>query len=341
MTRDEAMRAIEAAGAEQSEDANDPGWMLVTGEEWGLELRLEESGEQRIRQIAIDSEECHWAGRKIVGVPVHEAVAAIGHDAQGTGWRPEDPVTGAFDDLGPIPTGSWTDEDLLESGTLWVPLRSIGLGMIGGLVGDVVWREPRDIPRHLAGPLTESQRQLSRRPDLRKHLHKRGTEPGGGAASLPKAARAAERLLKLLLVVAFAYLGREAWRESQRWHTAVPVTGQLVQIDKATAKPWVDRYQMKYRDPAGRMQRAVIEAGEFYVAPREVGEEVALSYADGEPPQVRGPAYARDAVFLEYLPKFLGVFVIYLVPSFIVRRCPWTAPPKDDRPNLPQPPGQA
>ena len=138
----------------------------------------------------------------------------------------------------------------------------------------------------------------------------------------------AQRTLTVLLVLAFVYLGREAWLESQRWHTAVPVTGNLVRIDKATEKPWIDKYVVKYRDPAGGTQEAVIEGRELYVAPREPGEPTGLSYVEGNPPQVRGPAHARDAAFLKYTPQFIGVVAIYMVASFIAGRFPMKPPAK-------------
>ena len=50
-------------------------------------------------------------------------------------------------------------------------------------------------------------------------------------------------------------------RPTVRLSAALPIA--LVSIEKATRKPWVDRYTVEYNDPSGRPQTAVLEHGEF------------------------------------------------------------------------------
>jgi hypothetical protein len=333
MSRAEAVRVIEAAGAEFSEDANDPGWMLVSADKWGLELRFAEDGEQRLRQVAIDSEECVWNGKPFIGAPVHQAIEAMGDEARQTGWRPEDGVNEAFDDLQPLGAGPFSDETLLEAGTLWVPRRALGLSLIEGSICDVVWRDARDVPKEFVGPLTEAQRQISRRPDVVEYLRSQTT------AVAPKPMNWAQRGLTLLFVAALAYLGREAWMETQRWHAAPVLSAKVISIEKATAKPWIDRFQVRYQDPSGRSREAVVPRSEFYVAPEEIGAETQIAFLDGDPPQVKGPAHSRDAGFLKYMPQAIAVVAVWGAGMLLAGRIRPREEPPADRSTLPVPPG--
>jgi hypothetical protein len=308
--------------------------MVVHGEGFGMELRFEEDGAQRLRQLAIDDAGCLWAGRPFIDRPVHEALDAMGESGRGAKWRPEDAAYEAFDDLEELGAGPFRDETLLEDGTLWIPQRALGLTMCEGSVCDVVWRRAEDVPRQFAGPFTEAQRAISQRGDLADYLRAQTTN-----VAKTKPWNPVQWVLMFLLIAVFAYLGREAWRETQRWQTAVTLPAQVVAIEKATSKPWMDHYRVRYTDPMGRTQVSRLERREFYVAPTEVGQEVQVAYASN-PPEARGPSYGRDAAFLHYLPQFVGVFIVYWLGMFaagFIR--PKEAAPVDDRPVLPMPPG--
>ena len=270
MTRADATRVLEEMGAKTSDDANDPGWMIATADEWGLELRFEESGEQRLRQIALDDWEAVWRGREIGGKPLHEVLATIGDAAVGASWRAEDAVNTAFDDLQPPGAGPCADETLLGEGTLWLPRHHLGLVLCEGAVNEIVWRRPEDMPTQFAGALTDAQKQFTAQPDFEEQLRKRWASQRLTTAT---PSNPLQTILTLLLVATLAYIGWLGFQEMQRWQHARTLTGQLVSIEKATRKPWIDRYTIKYKDPTGRSQTAVLEHGEFYIAPREAGEE--------------------------------------------------------------------
>lgn len=313
MTRAEATHVLEAAKAEISdEDANDAGWLLVHAEEWGMELRFEEGGEQRLRQIVLDDWECTWGGREFCNRPLHEALITLGDAARDAGWRAEDAVNQPFDDLEPS-FGSFADEDLLGEGTVWLRQRGLGLVMCDGTVNEVVWRRPEDVPTQLVGPVTEAQRETTKRSDLADHLSNVRVDRRLATSKAASASNPAQKLLTLLLIVALGYVGWLGFQETQRWQTAQMLTGKLDSIDKATRAPWIDRYNIQYTDPAGRPQTASVERGGFYVPPNEKGEETQIAYLAGDPPRVKGPAHARDSAFLEYVPWFIGVAAIYMV----------------------------
>ncbi|MEQ1862093.1 MAG: hypothetical protein ABMA13_19420 [Chthoniobacteraceae bacterium] len=335
MTRADALRAIEAAGAEISnEDETDPGWLLAVGEKWGVELRFAEGGDQPLRQIALDDEGCHWAGRPLPGLPLHEALAVLGDAARGAGWRPEDATDEAFADLEPPGPGPFSDARLLSEATVWIRSRGLGLVMCGGEVNEIIWRRAEDVPRDLIGPVTEAQRQITARPDREKFL--RDEYVGERVPNRPAPrSNPLQRILNLALVIALGLIGWQAWLEMQRWHKAIILTGKVVVIERATAKPWRDHYRVRFIDPSGRSQGVTLAQGEFYIPPGEIGAEVQVAYVPEDPPRVKGLAYSRDAAFTRYMPWAIGVGLLYMVGSLaaavIARRLA--------TPALPRPPG--
>jgi len=340
MARAEAVRVLEAAGAQIQDDETDPGWVLANGEEWGMEMRFAEDGAQPLRQLVLDDWECVWTGQAIANQPLHTALAVLGVAASGAGWRAEDAVQEPFEDLkapGPEPVA---DEDLLRDGSLWLPQRGLGLVMCDGAVNEIVWRRAEDVPRDFLGPVTEAQRQLSARPDLAAHLRNHWLAQRVSARRSIN--NPAQKLLTLLLVVALGFIGWRGWHETQRWQQARMLTGQLVSIEKATRKPWIDRCVIRYKDPTGRVQTATIGRNEFYVPPRETGEETQIAYLAGDPPQVKGSAHARDAAFLQVVPWAIGTVAGYMVlwslAGFVGRLLRKPAPPASSSGPTPPPP---
>jgi len=313
MTRAEAMRVLGTSAVEIDDDANDPGWLLVHADEWGIELRFEESGEERLRQIVLDDWECTWAGREFCNRPLHEALVTLGDAGREAGWRAEDAVNESFEDLQPPSPEGTADEDLLGEGTVWLRSRGIGLVMCDGAVNEVVWRRPEDVPAQLLGPVTDAQREITKRADLEDHLSKLRVSKSVEARKTSSASNPVQKLLTLLFIAALGWVGWQGLQETQRWQTAQTLTGKLARIDKATSKPWIDHYVIEYTDPAGHAQTASVERGGFYVPPNAIGEETKIAWLAGNPPRVKGPAHARDSAFLEYVPWFIGVCAVYMV----------------------------
>ncbi len=310
MSRAEATRILQAAGAEISTSDDAPGWMMADGEDWGLELRFSEDGEQPVRQLGLDNWNFVWRGQTIANQPLHEVLAILGDAAPDAAWRPEDAVASPFDDLEPLDPKPPTDEDLLDDGTLWLPKLGLGLVLCAGKVNEIVWRRPDDVPKHFAGPITDAQKKLSAEPDVEAKIRKHWS-----TSSLTSTTpfNPLQRIITLLHLVALVYIGWLGLQDTQRWHTAATLTGKLVNYEKATGKPWVDHYTIEYQDPSGHPQTARLESGEFYIQPKEIGEETEICYLAGNPPRVKGPARVRDAAFIDYMPWAIGVGASYLV----------------------------
>ncbi len=340
MSRAEVTRILEAEGAEASYDEDRPDRMMADGAEWCLELRLSESGEQRVRQLTLDDWNFVWRGQDISNRPLHEVLAVLGDTARDAMWRPEDAAVSAFEDLQPLGAESVEDESLLDTGTLWLRQLGIGLVLCSGKVNEVVWRPLEDVPTQFAGPVTDAQKQLSANPDVEAKIREKWVKRAPVTSTPPNPL---QRIVTLLHVAAFITLGYLAFRHAQHWHQAPTVTGKLASIDKATKKPWIDFYVIEYQDAAGQTRSARLRSGEFYVPPQKIGEETQIFYLDGNPPRAKGPAHARDAAFIDFVPWFIiagaSYLVLWVIADFVWRMRRASAPPVvPASPSAPPPP---
>jgi hypothetical protein len=318
MMRSEVVRIVESGGGEISEDDTDPEWMLVMLEDGNFELLFAGEGEQPLRQFILDDETIVWRGQKIIGEPLHKVLSEIGGAAQGAGWRPECAAEERFADLNPPETGPFADESLLDEGTLWLPRRSLGLVMCGGLVNVVVWRRQEDFPRQLVGPVTEAQKEITARTDCEEFLRERVSEIS--AALTPREKTSGSQIVLILAFIGvLAWLGWQAFQEQQRWQTAGQVSGKVTEIVDTPGKLVSKVFRVSFTDPQGRQHTADLEPGEFYVTPTAVGEEVDLAFVDGNPPRVMGPSRVRDAAFMRYVPWFIAAAAAYAILSIAIR----------------------
>ncbi len=155
MPRSEVKAIAEAAGVEITDEGEDTPdlWVII---EWGMELRFETSGREELRQLSVEDEEYHWAGKPVIGVPMHEAMFALGDAVRGAGWRMEDPACNPFDDLLPVSGDVPPDKKLMKSGTIWLPACGVGLTLGDGIVNAFLWRRAPDMPTQFIGPITEA-----------------------------------------------------------------------------------------------------------------------------------------------------------------------------------------
>jgi len=257
-------------------------------------------------------------------------------------WEANDANDEPFPEPDELPAGLFSDEELLEEGTVWLPDRGLGIVICEGEVIAIVWREARDLPARFAGPVTDAQRQLSKRADLESYLREK--RMARNCATAPKNRTAPlGTVLAWICIAALVVIARKGFHEMQLWHTAPTLEGRFVSMEKVPRKKYLDVgpealrkhlpddptrhreiYHIEYLDPAGRQQTVALEAAEFYVPPREVGEKVQIAYVPGDPPRVKGLSRASDAAFLEYMPWAMAVGVFYVVMQFALGLVPRT-----------------
>lgn len=331
MTRAAALEVLRQQPGIEIDDVDEE-WVTAEGDDWEMDLWFKTEGEDRLWQVALTASGMAWNGQ-----PIHEARL--------------DTVLQAMEPLGPAmwtarnavddptrdepPATPPTDADLLGRGTLWLATRRLGLAMRDGCVEGVAWREPRDFPRHFAGPLTDAQRALAQHGDLAEHLEAQRTR-----VPPPRPAALWVKLATFLLVAALAATFARGLQETKRWHQATLIQGKIAALERVPyrtfrdfappALQWlfpngtprmVDGYRLAYTDPLGQPQELLAAHGDFIVYAYEIGQEVPIAWIAGPPPQARTYYRSRDFGFLEYVPwaiSFAALYAIVLVTGYIV-----------------------
>ena len=341
MSRAEAMAGLQRLGAEVDGHGEENLAAQVHGRE--MEFWFATDGSERLRQLSVEAEEIHWNGQPLLDARVDDALRALEPHGPAL-WEPHDAIGLPFRAPSAAPQTPPTDEELLSEGTIWLPERGLGLVICEGAVIGVAWREARDLPAQFAGPVTEAQRALSRRPDLEDYLR------GKQAAEIRVEQRKNPlRLLRgavtVLAFVALAMIGRRGFEDTRLWAQAPALPGKLLAFERGPRKEFrdylpppfsklipagkrvdTDLYRVEFLDPAGVRREAVLEPAEFYVSPQEIGEEVQVIYAEGEPPRVHGPSRARDAAFIDYVPWAICVGALWLLAQILIGVLPRLLP---------------
>lgn len=312
MTRAEVMEKAKDLAVEFVSDEDETGAVTVNEQE--LEFWFATDGAQRVRQIAM-AESIAWAGKPLTDARVDDALRAM-EPLPDAVWEANDAMGYPFPPADPTPSLPSTDEQLLEEGTIWLPDRGIGLVISQARVMGAVWRGSQDLPTQFAGPVTDTQRQISRRTDVEEYLwEKRRARNRVKIATSPLGWL--RRAWTLVIIVVLALVARTGFQDTRRWAAAPVLTGRLVGMERGQAKhfleylppsvtryvpqriltgalfgkrPETDIYRVEFVDPSGRRQAARLESAEFYVPPREAGEETQVIYLSGDPPRVKGPS---------------------------------------------------
>lgn len=336
LTRAEVLTALRTAGAKISEDGTD-----LTGTVGEAELEVYFRGDaDRVWSLVFFGESVSWAGKTLGNLPLDDALRVVAPGSPAF-WTIGDTLA----DEPPVPPSAESaapnDEELLREGTVWIPARGLGLVVWNGDIMYVTWRGAQDLPTRFDGPVTEAQRALSRRTDLDDHLSEKTVEKI--IANRPKdPMRFFRWALTLATVTALALTAREGFREKVLWDAALSVKGKLVAFEKGPSKqffeylpapvthflpkwvlagklsgehPQTDLYVIEYTGPNGQPHEARLEGAEFYVAPAQVGDEADLTYLEGNPPRIKGPARARDAAFIEHVPWAIAIGALWLLIS--------------------------
>ena len=337
MSRAEVAAGLQRLGVEEKACDDENLAARVDGRD--LEFWFATDGSERLRQLSVEANEMHWNGRPLLDARVDDALRALEPHGPAM-WEPHDAIGIPFREPSLTPQAPPTDEELLSEGTIWLTERGLGFVICEGEVIGVAWREARDLPAQFAGPVTEAQRALSRRPDIEEYLRgKLSAEIRSEQRKDPL--RFLRGAVTILALVALAMIGRRGFADARLWAQAPVLPGKLLAFERGPRKEFrdylpppfsklipagkrveVDLYRVEFLDPAGARREAVLEPAEFYVSPQEIGEEVQVAYAEGEPPRVHGPSRARDAAFIDYVPWAICVGVLWLAGQILIGLLP-------------------
>jgi len=309
---------------------------------WEMEFHFTTDGTERLRQVSVDGDDLLWNGRPL-SAPLDEVLLTLMPHGLAL-WTNYDAADTPFPDETDSAASKPTDEDLLEEGTVWLPERGLGLTVCGGVVFQIIRRAPEDLPRRYAGPVTEAQRKLSRRPDLEEHLlASRSQQPPDESPVEPprKPFAAVRTLLTIAAVAAIAWIVKSGIETTRLWAQAEVIQGRLVAFERVPMKQFrdflppamrwvlpvrreviVEAYRVAYTAPDGRRGEVLLERGDLYVPPAALDTEVPIAFLPSDPPQVKGLSRARDTAFLEHTPLAIGVGVLYFAARFLLSVLP-------------------
>lgn len=315
MTRSEVLAVADAAGVYHDPNSDDLTWDLLE-DDWGIELRFGRSAPHVLLQLVREDDDLTWRGKPVMGVPVHEAVQNLEIAPEETAWQPEDASADPMDGSIPNRSGPFSDAFLLSECTLWLPQRGLGLVLLDGLVSDVVWRRAQDLPAKFEGPLTQAQMEWSKRSDLYESLSGALRKTELELQPVAQSWSALQWLLCLAYVVCMGSLIRNGVADQQRWQQAPVLTGHLTALESLPGGRGEMAYHISYDDPVtGKRYEAVLERGDFYVQPREVGDPAQIHFLPGDPPEVKGLPFARDHVFLYCVPRGIALTIAYMIAN--------------------------
>lgn len=335
-TRAQVLATFASAGTEAKAYGSDQ--LTVTEEDVEWEFYFSTDGSDRLQQIAVDGTSLLWAGRPLSGAGFTDLLhtVAIPRDAF---WTKTDAAADPYDELTGKDPQIVPDEALLSEGTLWLPERGLGLVIWNGSLMDVVWRDVQNLPTASAGPVTEAQIELASRPDFEDILLARAQQQV--ILKRPQdPARFLRGLLTTVAIMALALTVLDGFQERTLWSKALLVPATLEKVERGPLKqfleylptsitqvlpPWLlsgegwrtlpqtNIYVMSFADSQGNIRKVRLEAAEFYVPPREIGEEADLNVIAGDPPRVKGPARVNDAAFMEHVPWVIAIGFVWLL----------------------------
>ncbi|CAN5743507.1 hypothetical protein BH11VER1_BH11VER1_40650 [soil metagenome] len=322
MTHQEVMVILKEAGVEVSAQDKYETWLMV--DDWEMEFEFETDGQQRLRQISCDHEALTWRGKTIIGVPLHLALRAMEDISSKAAWSARNALNELQSESEQPGEETVTDDMLLSEGSLWFPDRCLALVMCGGLVNEIAWRRAEDMPKSFAGSVTAEQLTLSARVDLSTYLRETHRARMSKLHRQNSGWSPLQWMIAAFTVCVMGLIGRQAWQETQRWQQPLEVSGRLLGIETDPGPQQTKTYLIEFQDTQGGRQIGSLKANDFYVAPREVGEEVPLFYVADNPREVRGAAHARDAAFLRYMPWVIGALFFHafamLTAGFLSKR---------------------
>lgn len=302
MPRDEVFEVLKAHSFETCESDLDEDELYIT--EMDVTLYFDRQSPYPVLLIEVEDERVRFGNLTVLWDYAHNIFSTVA--ATDTLW---------FDDLSRIvePHSSpalqkeFSDEQLLERGTVWITPLGVGFRLSGGTIVAVYLCDPNHLPQTGHGQFTGAQRHLSEKMQLRpskKTIAK--THP-------------IESLCKLGLLIAAVlvatFFGLRAWDEQKRWDNAPEVEAEVVSVWPAPPEPFPEKFQLSYKDNFGQQHEVELRQNDIYGMPK-IGDKVPLRYLLDAPETVKGPAKLQDIGFDKFVPYLISTFAVYFVLHF-------------------------
>lgn len=288
-------------------DEDDPTWAYL--DEIDTQLTFSDGPQQRLVQIEVDDDRVRFGTLPVLGEPIHKIVELLQIPPAETLWRPGvDPGLNMPGQDVPL-TETKTDDELLQSGTLWITTLGLGLNLWRGDVDAMFLRQPQDSPRTGLGQFSPEQVELMQSGGPRQ---KQATAPE--EASQPSSwYRTCYRWAFFLM---FIFLGWQAFRYQQRWNAAPTTEGTIVAVKPPPPDVFPVEFTVAYQDQQGKEHQALFNLADVNNG-RKVGDKVDVRYLADEPDVAMGLASSRDAVIIKFIPWAVGLAIAFIALQFV------------------------
>lgn len=287
-------------------DDEEPTWVYLP--EIDTELTFGPDQPQRLLQIEVDDSWVRFGTLPVLGEPVHKIVDLLQVPPSETLWRPNnDPALRSPGHDAPVESA--TDEQLLDSGTLWITTLGLGLNLWRGDVDALFLRQPQDSPRKGVGQFSPQHAELSRNGSLRQQ---RETPTSGE----PPPKSWYQTLYRIGFFALVLLVGWRAVVYQQRWNTAATTEGTIVAVRPPAPDPFPVEFTVAYQDQQGKPHQAVFDLADVNTG-RKVGDKVDVRYLADEPDVAMGLASSRDAIIIMFLPWVIGIVVAFVLLPFV------------------------
>lgn len=287
-------------------DEDEPTWVFLP--EIDTELTFSTGQSQRLLQIEVDDSWVRFGTLPVLGESVHQIVELLQVPPSETLWRPgNDPALRLPGQDAPIESA--TDEQLLDSGTLWITTLGLGLNLWRGDVDALFLRQPQDSPSKGIGQFSPQQAELSQSGSLRR-------QQAATSNGEPQPKSWFQTLYRLGFFAVLVFVVWRAVAYQQRWHTAPTTEGTIVAVKPPAPDPFPVEFTVAYEDQQGNPHQTVFDLANVNRG-RKVGDKVDLRYLADEPDEAMGLASSRDAVIIKFLPWVIGIIVAFVLLQFV------------------------
>ncbi len=308
MARDEVIQILEQKRLEYETLSNA---MTVYVLEMDTKLYFRQEGTLPLYLIEVSNEQARFGKLKVLWEAPHHIFASI--PSSGTLWlenRPPSNPRLAKPGVRLAPN----DEQLLNSGTLWMKDLGVGFGLTRGRITTLLLCDPADLPVTGLGEFTGAQRHLSERMALAAYKSASQHSP---ASRTSKIERAVMFMLLVCAALTIGFFGKRALDEKKRWDGSTEVQAVVVAVWPPPPEPFPNKFELSYQDASGKSHQIELQSSDVYGTPL-VGDTVPLRYLPEAPQTALGPVAFRDLGFDRFVPYLLGTLVAYVVLQLVV-----------------------
>jgi hypothetical protein len=265
---------------------------------------------------------CDWRIRfgslDVYNTPIHELVLLLKVSPTETLWcdreefdRQREHAEQVQDEQ--VQAENETDQDLIQSGTLWFTTLGLGVSLDRGTVEEVHVCDPELSPRFGTGCWTEAQRVLS--------IEVQRVSQSGGAVRLNKKKHPLVTLWFVGLLVAFGGVIWRSFELQKRWSNAPNVFATVIAVDPPPPEMFPHDFTLSYLDSSGHNHEVQFN-GHDYSGHIKVGDEIAVRFMPEAPDKPIGPNHFSDRGLDYALPCIIAIGLVYAFSHLLLMLVP-------------------